>query len=686
MLRNLPKLTTIVITVALLSVALTILPASRSAAAPPRLRDRFHELDRNNDWELTADELKDKSVFRRLDTDSNGRIPFAEAAEAVRTGALKGVVIDSDPTPPAPSSPESTSQADISTVRRGPQRLTPGEHGVGRFVPDVTLFDVHGKSHRLSEFTAAGPTAVVMTSTSCPLSLRYLPTVAALAQQYADRNVTFLVVNSVDVDRQDDMQQAAKTLGANAVYVVDPNQELAEAVGAATTTDSILITTDQTVAFHGAVDDQYGFGYAIDAPRHRYLADAIESVLSGNTLLTPATDAPGCELSFEAAPATNADVTYHRDVERLVQRHCVECHRDGGVAPFRLTTYEDVVGHAPMIREVVERGVMPPWFAANDSQESDRSAGRWANDRSLSASEKQLLTTWISAGRPKGDAADAPKPKQFPGDWLIGTPDAVFGFRRPVRVKATGTMPYQNIRVTTDLPEDKWVQAIEVRPGNRAVVHHVIVSIRSSDSDTNGDESGREEREGFWGVYVPGNSTLSYPFGMAKRLPQGAVLNFQMHYTPNGTATEDVTEIGLVFADRPPEHEVRVAGIINTRIDIPAGADNHREIATLRVPADVQVLAFLPHMHLRGKAARYDVVSGDRTTTVLDIPRYDFNWQLLYRLAEPLNVRRGDRIRFTGWFDNSTNNPANPDAAANVRWGPQTDDEMLLGYVEYIVP
>jgi hypothetical protein len=375
-------------------------------------------------------------------------------------------------------------------------------------------------------------------------------------------------------------------------------------------------------------------------------------------------------------------VTYHNRVSRIIQANCIECHRQDGVAPIALETYAEVKDYAGMIRNVVEREIMPPWFAAplEGERESQEHAVHWANERSLSVTEKEDLIAWVKSGAPEGDANDAPLPRLFPDGWLIGQPDAVFQFDRPVKVKATGTMPYQNITVETDLPEDKWVQAIEVRPGNRAVVHHVIVSLGSA---------GSNGRDGFWGVYVPGNSTLVYPDGYAKRLPQGAKLKFQMHYTPNGTATEDVTAIGLVFAKRPPQYEVKVTGIANGRFKIPAGADNHPVQASLQLPYDAQILGFLPHMHLRGKAARYEVVAaGDSQPAkrLLDVPHYDFNWQLFYRLAEPLSLQQGDRIIYTSWYDNSDKNPANPDPHRTVGWGEQTEDEMHLGYVEYVVP
>jgi len=222
-------------------------------------------------------------------------------------------------------------------------------------------------------------------------------------------------------------------------------------------------------------------------------------------------------------------------------------------------------------------------------------------------------------------------------------------------------MPYQNVVVETNLPEDKWVQAIEVRPGNLSVVHHVLVFIQAADEENGPRDDGADERSGYWGIYVPGNSTLIYPDGYAKRIPKGAKLRFQMHYTPNGTATEDSTRIGLIFAKEPPKHEVHVAGIVNARISIPPGVANHQEVANIRLPMDVQVLGFLPHMHLRATAARYDLISASGNETMLDVPRYDYNWQLLYKYAEPVSLKAGDLLRFTVWYYNSVNNPANPD-------------------------
>ena len=571
------------------------------------------------------------------------------------------------------------SEQSVSSVRQGPRPLKGGSHGVGQLIPDANLTDLAGNAHKLSGLAKEHLAIVIaMTSTSCPLSKKYLPTLVEQSKTFGDE-VAWLIVNPIATDKPEAMNTAAEQFGDNVVYSHDREGEFAALIGALSTTDVIVIDRSRTVVYHGAIDDQYGFGYSIDTPRHPYLADALAAIAAGRSPLISATEAPGCTLAHSSADKRNSDLTYHNRISRIVQQNCIGCHREGGVAPFSLTTLDDVKAHAGMIEQVVERDIMPPWFAADSDAASGDALSPWANDCSLAPIDKRDLLSWLAGSMAEGDESDAPQSREFSSDWQIGQPDVVFQFAQPQAVKATGVMPYKNVDVQTELSEDKWVQAIEVQPGNRSVVHHVLVFVQ-------GDEREHSERDGFWGIYVPGNSSLIYPDGFAKRIPKQAKLRFQMHYTPNGTATTDTTRIGLVFAKQPPRHEVRVTGIFNDKIRIPAGADNHPEVASLPIPAEARVMGFLPHMHLRGKAARYELVRSGETTTLLDVPRYDFNWQLLYRYRDPLQLNAGDTIRFTSWYDNSDKNPANPDPTKNVGWGPQTDDEMQVGYVEYYLP
>jgi mono/diheme cytochrome c family protein len=609
-------------------------------------------------------------------------------------------------------------------LRQAPRPLKPAAHGVGRLVPAVAFTDVEGRRHAVgmaAESDARQPagdvrairslTVFAFTSTSCPLSRKYLPTLAAVAHA-APPQVRFVLVCPTATDDVAALRQARSQLPPSASAVHDATGTLARALGGLTTTDVVVVDDRRTVVYHGAIDDQYGFGYALDAPRHTYLADALAALVAGRLPAVAATNAPGCEFDVGHDATAMGDLTYHGRIARIMLTHCVECHRAGGVGPFPLDTHDDVVAHAAMIRTVVERGVMPPWFAAPPERD-DGVVGHspWANDRSLTAADKADLLAWLTSDRPVGDPADAPAAREFPAEWRIGTPDAVWEFAEPVAVNATGTMPYQYVIIETNLPENRWVTAIEVRPGSPEVVHHVLVHVEAGEDaaagDAAADVAGRTtagrprqgviarllgrppstERGGFWAASVPGQSVLEYPDGFAKFLPKNARLHFQMHYTPNGTATTDRTRIGVVFATEPPRHEVRVAGLANRRIAIPPGEPRHEARAEIRIPTDVAVLGFLPHMHVRGTACRYDLVRPDGTAeTLLDIPRYDFNWQLLYRCREPRPLTAGDRLRFTAWFDNSDGNPANPDPTRTVHWGPQTFDEMLLGYVEYYVP
>lgn len=560
-------------------------------------------------------------------------------------------------------------------IRQGPEELKPSVHGVGRRVRDVAFRDLEGQEHRLSDFGDRPALVIALTGTGCPLCQKYAPTLAALEAKYHERGVAFILVNP---NESEGPERAIRTHGFESPYVRDLEDELTGALGAETTTEVFVLDAARTLVYRGAVDDQYGFGYARQTPRRTFLADALDAVLAGRRPKTAATTSPGCELFFDdrSAPKAQPEVTYHNRISRILQDNCLECHRDGGSAPFPLETYQDVSDYAAMIASVIERRVMPPWFAAPEDSETLH----WANDRSLAPQDRNDLLAWLRSDRPVGDPADAPLPRRFPDEWQIGEPDRVYQIPEPIAVKATGRMPYQYAQVETEFESDRWIQAVEVRPTARPVVHHVLVFLKKDGERV--DQAG-----GFLAAYVPGNTHQIYPDGFAKKVPAGSKLVFQLHYTPNGTPAEDQTRLGLQFSDRPPRHVVRHVGIANQKIEIPPRARHHAEHAQHGVPVDVRLMAFMPHMHLRGDAFRFVLVTPDgEKRTLLNVPRYDFNWQLEYRLAKPMDVPRGSRIEVTGWYDNSAENPANPDPSKTVRWGPQTEDEMMLGYVEYYVP
>ena len=640
---------------------------------------KFKQLDRNKDGVLTAKELARPLLFRQLDENGDGEVTMREAQTLfARPGARRLLEAGEDrqkrrftPKGPAPSA------ADEASLREGPRPIKPSTHRVGRHMPDFNFKDIAGKAHTLSDYSHKKATVFVLTTTGCPLARKMTPSVVRLAAEFAEKDVSFFMVNVGEADRFEAMMKAVGDYKIKVPYVADPKGELAGYFAPMTTTEAFVIDAARTLVYRGAVSDQYGFAYALDKPRNAYLADALEAVVAGQSPTVSATTAPGCDVEIEPLPLAQ-DVTYHNRISRIMQQNCVECHRAGGLGPFPLDNPDDVVANRAMIKRMVSRGLMPPWFAAEQAEPTH--AG-WAQDRALAADDKADLLAWLSSDRPVGKKADAPLPLQFPPEWEIGQPDTVIKLPRSVKVKAEGTMPYVNLRVKTNYPEDRWVRAFEVRPTDLAVVHHVLVFVIDLKSGNAREDSG------FFAAYVPGNNKRIYPEGFAKKLPAGSTLLFQMHYTPIGRATVDQTELGLIFSDAPPVHEVRTTGISNRRIEIPPHAANHAEFGNIPVPVPVRLLGLMPHMHLRGKAFRYEAVLPDGDSELLlDIPRYDFNWQLMYRFAEPYEVPAGSTIRVTGWFDNSADNPANPSPGSTVRWGKQTEDEMLIGYAEFYVP
>lgn len=571
-------------------------------------------------------------------------------------------------------------------VRQAPKILKPGEHRVGQLIEDLSFTTVDGQKGRLSDYRKSSALVIAFTGVGCPLTKKFAPELATIEAGVAKKGVSFIFVNPTESDDPREQLSAARAHGFSGPMIHDTKGAFGRALGALTATDVFVLDRTRTLVYRGAVSDQYGIGYAKDSPSVNYLKDAIAALLQSRQPDVTATWAPGCALDLAESKSRLADITYHNRISRIVQENCLECHRSGGVGPFSLATHKDVVGNAAMMRSVVGDGLMPPWFAAPIPGDEHT----WANDRSLSDEDKRDLLAWLKSDKPAGDPTDAPLLRKFPTDWNIGKPDAIFALPRKVSVKASGQMPYVNLTVKTDFKEDRWVTATEIKPTFAEVVHHVLVFVipkEAAGDRKRRDRNRNREDRGFLAAYVPGNTYRVWGNGMAKHLPAGATLHFQVHYTPTGRAVRDQTELGLNFADKPPANVVHIASLSNHKISIPPRAANHSESKRLYIANDVEIMSFLPHMHLRGKAFRYDLLDPDgQRSTLLNVPEYDFNWQLQYRYTKPRLIKGGSTIEAIAWYDNSANNPANPNPNQTVRWGDQTDEEMLVGYVEFYVP
>ena len=377
---------------------------------------------------------------------------------------------------------------------------------------------------------------------------------------------------------------------------------------------------------------------------------------------------------------TKETVTYAKQVSRIMQEKCQTCHHAGTAAPFTLATYDDAVQWADTIKEVLVEKRMPPWHA-------DPRYGKFLNDRRLPKEELDTLLAWLDTGKEFGDKKDLPAPRNYAEGWVIGKPDVVFELPAEETVPASGVVEYQYRMSPTNFKEDVWIEAAEARPGNRAVTHHIIVSFRDPKSTKDRRSGGLGASDGFIVGTAPGDMPLILPPGVAKRIPAGAELVWQLHYTPNGKEAKDKSQVGLIFykGKEPPKRMAQTRGISEGSFVIPPGAGNHLVESEWTVPRDILLLSFMPHMHLRGKDFEYRATYPDgRSEILLSVPGYDFNWQTSYRLAKPTPLPKGTRLHCTAHFDNSAGNPANPDPKKEVVWGDQTWEEMMIGWIDYI--
>jgi mono/diheme cytochrome c family protein len=388
--------------------------------------------------------------------------------------------------------------------------------------------------------------------------------------------------------------------------------------------------------------------------------------------------------------------TFYRDVLPIVQQHCQSCHRPGEIAPMPFVSYEQAKRFAAAIAEDARNRKMPPWFA-------DPRVGHFSNDPSLSTSEIQTLVDWATAKAPVGKPEDAPPAQQFTQGWNIPQPDLVVRMPKPVAIPAEGDVEYTYEIVPTGFTEGKWVRMSEIRPTSRENVHHAVVYIRPPDSPwlrhapigtpfTAADMTSEQDRHDAHTtkadillIYAPGSSPDNWPEGMAKFIPAGSDLVFQMHYTTHGRAATDQTVIGMVFAKQPPAQRVLTLQLTNSSFVIPPRVDDYRVEVHGSLPNDALLLSFFPHMHLRGKAFEYNILRSDGSIEPLLRVHYDFYWQLSYRLAQPMPLKAGTVLQAVAWYDNSRKNPHNPDPDAAVYWGDQTYNEMMVGFFDVAV-
>lgn len=555
------------------------------------------------------------------------------------------------------------------------QPATEDAKHLGRHIDNFRLQDYLGAEHALSDFANREVVVVAFLGVECPVSKLYGPRLESLAKRYRARSVALVGIDSNQQDTPTELAHYARTHGVTFTLLKDPAGRVADQFRAERTPEAFVLDRNRRVRYWGRIDDQFGVGYARQEAKQNYVASAVDDLLAGRAVSMPHADSTGCHIGRVSRVAPTGDITYANQISRIVQRRCLECHREGGIAPFTLDSYDTVAAWAETIREVVEDGRMPPWHA-------NPKYGHFANDGRMPEDEKRLLYQWVANGVPRGDDADLPPPREFVDGWALGPPDLVLTMPELITIPPNGVVDYQYVSVDPGFTEGKWIRASEIHPGVRSVVHHIVVFI----NPPGGDPILKERGIGFEtvGAYVPGAPPMQLAEGVARYLPPGSTVVFQIHYTPDGAERRDQSQIGLYFADPATVRRTMQTGVAaNLDFEIPAQADDYRVEAAHRFSHDMEIYSLAPHMHYRGKSFRAEVMypNGSREI-LLDVPRYDFNWQNTYRFAKPKFMPEGTLLRCVAHFDNSADNLSNPDPATVVRWGEQTWNEMMIGYFE----
>lgn len=538
-------------------------------------------------------------------------------------------------------------------------------------IADFELTNHRGAAWKLKDVPAENLVVITFLGTECPLAKLYGPRLNQLQAEFGKRGVTFVGINS---NTQDSLTEITNYVAKHQIkypMLKDVGNKLADELAAERTPEVVVLDQKKQVRYRGRIDDQYLVGLSRDKVRRRDLAIALEELLAGTEVSTPETEPLGCHIGRVSESAPTGEITFTKHISPILNQHCRECHRSGEVAPFELTCYEDVLGWEDTILEVIADNRMPPWFA-------DPEHGTFSNDARLTQKERDLLQTWVNNGMPKGDPKDLPPEPQYVEGWRIAKPDQVISFDdKPFQVQAEGIVDYQYFKVDPGWTEDKYVVAMEARPDNVAVVHHIIAYVIPPGSD------GRDGRDRRMLVgYAPGATPHVLDEGTAMKIEAGSQLIFEMHYTPNGTAQEDQSYIGVKFTDKKNVKRLLLGGAaVNTKFEIPPNATEHAVTASYKVRKNRLLLEMTPHMHLRGKSFEYKAIFPDGTDKVLlNVPNYDFNWQLTYKLKDPVLLPKGTILNCRATFDNSNQNPVNPEPNKTVRWGDQSWEEMMIGF------
>ncbi len=551
-------------------------------------------------------------------------------------------------------------------------------------VDNFVLLDQTGKAHELYYQSDASAVVIMAQGNGCEIVRNSIAEYQALSEQYAQRNVRFLMLNSNLQDNRANITKEAEEWGITLPILDDDTQIIGESLDLVRSGEVLVLNPENwDLVYRGPLNNRLTSEIPQSKATEHYVIDALENLLKTDPEQDSASVAHenivqiepvGCPIDFPERNAQHASISYSETIAPILQKNCTHCHVEGGIGPWAMTSYNMIRGFAPMIREVVRTKRMPPWHA-------DPHIGAWQGDRRLSIEDTQTLVHWIEAGAPRGAGSD-PLESLAPlsNEWPLGEPDLIVeipGYEVP----ASGTVDYQFPYVENELDHGVWITAVTVLPGDRSVVHHVLAgSVEDSEPPSSEDSV----MDNYIIGYAPGSESYVMPEGTGVYIAPGGFFTFQLHYTPTGKVTVDHSKMGLYLSDTPPANFLRHQVVVSPTISIPPNTAEHEEAAYYQFQDAAVIHTLFPHSHYRGRASTFELLYPDgRLETLLSVPNYDFNWQRGYNPVEPIAVPAGSRLIHRTIYDNSAQNPANPDPSKTIVWGLQSWEEMLYGAFSY---
>ena len=544
--------------------------------------------------------------------------------------------------------------------------MLPGLAAAQERVGDFALIDQDGYHHSMSYLDDHEAVAFLVQAVDSDATEAALPAFTALKAEFDAKGVEFLMINPMGLENRTAVAAEVAEYGVDIPVLMDDHRVISEAMGISHTGQVLIFDPSRfTVQYRGSVDGA---------------ETALTEILAGDDVSTPEIAVAGAEISYAETPVPS----YVADIAPVLAEQCAACHREGGVAPFAMDSHAMVQGWSPMIREVLMTKRMPPGAI-------DGHIGDFLNDRQIEEQDVRNIIAWAEAGAPKDGNEDPLTQLTWPETkWAYGEPDMILDIPATT-VPATGNGVFVNVEVVFDMPEDRWMKGSQIIAGDRAVLHHTVNRL---------DFPGDEPRRGFLrgpgnpdkaniAAYIPGFIQEMNPPDTGGLIKAGSVLHLNMHYTPYGKETTDNSQVGVWFypEDEPPSERMsgQCACIFPFNwSDIPPNDPAFEQVQTISIDREAHLYSFTPHMHFRGKYMRFYADYPDGTTEeLINVAKYNYNWQLSYLYKEPKLVPAGTEIRVVGAFDNSTQNPANPDPERTVPWGNESWDEMFFGVVNY---